>query len=254
MLSITAKPFHPVHGTEMNGIIYIDGIPTCSFQGSDTEFLHSITDEAIDEAFPPSAQEAAELEAVEMFVEMMANLAHLEEKEEMTRFSEDHTGLGKRWMARRELKGKPRPAKHSINPVIHHHHPNAAKITDLVDFDAERFQGSLKAHRIVQRETERMARLTTPHKNKVIKNRFKKQMPIQQPRKQNWRDFTLVVLHFADLFGKSPLTLTLDKFMVDGRQGHVKPSVHKTRSASEGGSMKTTEKTKDDCRYILATP
>jgi hypothetical protein len=185
MLSVTAKPFHPVRGTEMNGIIYSDGIPTCSFQGSDTEFLHSITDEAIDEAFPPSAQEAAELEAVEMFVEMMANLAHLEEKEEMTRFSEDHTGLGKRWMARRELRSKPRPAKHSVKPVIHHHHPNEAKITDLVDFDAERFQGSLKGHRMIQRETERMTRLTTPRNSKVVKNRFKKQMPIQQPRKQN---------------------------------------------------------------------
>jgi len=186
MLSVTAKPFHPVHGTEVNAIIYNNGIPSCSFQGSDTEFLHSITDEAIDEAFPPTAQEAAELEAVEFFVEMMANLSHLEEKEEMTRFSEDHTGLGKRWIARRELISKPRPAKHLITPVIHHHKPNEQKITDLVAFDAERSsQASLKEHRLRQRETERMARLTTPHKNKVVTNRHKKQMPIQQPRKQN---------------------------------------------------------------------
>jgi len=185
MLSVTAKPFHPVHGTEINAIIYNDGIPSCSFQGSDTEFLHSIADEAIDEAFPPSAQEAAELEAVEMFVEMMANLAHLEEREEMTRFSENHPGLGKRWEARRELNGKPRPAKHSVKPVIHVHRPNEAKITDLVAFDVERAQGSLKEYRMIQRETERMARLTTPHKNKVVTNRHKKQMPIQQPRKQN---------------------------------------------------------------------
>lgn len=185
MLSVAAKPFHPVHGTEVNALIYNDGIPSCSFQGSSTEFLHSITDETIDEAFPPSAQEAAELEAVEMFVEMMANLAHLEEKEERTRFSEDHTGLGKRWVARRELRGKPLPAKHSVTPVIHGHNPNAQKISDLVLFDMERSQASLKEHRMIQRETERMSRLTTPHKNKVATNRHKKQMPIQQPRKQN---------------------------------------------------------------------
>jgi len=169
----------------MNAIIYNDGIPSCSFQGTDSEFLHSITDEAIDEAFPPSAEEAAELEAVELFVEMMANLAHLEEREEMTRFSKDHTGLGKRWIARRELKGKPRPAKHSVKPVIHGQHgPIQENITDLVAFDLEKSQGSLKEHRMRQRETERMARLTTFHKKKVETNRHKKQMPIQQPRKQ----------------------------------------------------------------------
>jgi hypothetical protein len=67
-----------------------------------------------------------ELEAVEMFVEMMANLAHLEEKEEMTRFSEDHVGLAKRWEARRELHGKPRPPKHLVQKVVHQK-PNVAK-------------------------------------------------------------------------------------------------------------------------------
>lgn len=185
MLSVTAKPFRPMYGTEVDAIIYNDGIPSLSFQGSDTEFLHSITDEAIDEAFPPNAQEAAELEAVEIFVEMMASLAQLEEREEMTRFSEDHNGLGKRWEARRELKNKPRPAKHSVKPVVHSQKHYAAKISDLVLFDAERNHASLKEHRMIQRETERMVRLTTPHRNKVVTNRHKKQMPIQQPRKQN---------------------------------------------------------------------
>jgi len=186
MLSVTAKPFHPVHGSEMNAIIYNNGIPSCSFQGSRSEFLHSITDEAIDEAFPPSAADAAELEAVEIFVEIMANLAHLEEREEMTRFSEDHTGLEKRWIARRELRGKPRPAKHSVEPVVHGRHRHSQEnATDLVAFDLEKAQGSLKEHRLRQRETERMARLTTTHKKKMAQNRYKKTMPIQQPRKQN---------------------------------------------------------------------
>lgn len=185
MLSVTAKPFHPTMGTEVNSIIYNDGIPALAFAGSDTEFLHSIADEAIDEAFPPTAQEAAELEAVEIFVEMMANLAFMEEREEMTRFSEDHTGLGKRWEARRELKGKPRPAKHLVTPVVHSQKPNAVKISDLVLFNPERHHASFKEHRMIQRKTERMVRLTTPHHKKVVKNRPKKHMPIQQPRKQN---------------------------------------------------------------------
>mmetsp|Transcript_22543 Transcript_22543/g.47313 ORF Transcript_22543/g.47313 Transcript_22543/m.47313 type:complete len:186 (-) Transcript_22543:3-560(-) len=185
MLSVTAKPFHPIMGTEVDSIIYNDGIPSCCFQGTDSEFLHSITDEAIDEAFPPSAQEAAELEAVEVFVEMMAALAHLEEKEEMTRFSDDHKGLGKRWMARRELESKPRPAKHLVERVLHSQHTGTPNITDLIPFDAEKNHPSLRDHRMRQREIARITRMTTPHMKMKEKIRPKKQMPIQHPRKQN---------------------------------------------------------------------
>lgn len=186
MLSVTAKPFHPVHGMEMNAVICNDGIPSCCFQGTESEFLHSIADEAIDEAFPPSAEEAAELEAVEIFVEMMAMLAHLEEKEEMTRFSEDHKGLGKRWMARRELKNKPRPAKHTVEKVVHYSKkPTVEKMTDLVPFDIEKSSAILKEHRMRQREIQRVVRMTTPHLKKKETNRHRNQMPIQQPRKQN---------------------------------------------------------------------
>merc|ERR1719378_1792619 len=74
-----------------------------------------------------TAQEAAELEAVEVFVEMMAALSRMEEREEIARFSEDHTGLGKRWEARRELVGKPRPAKHSVEKVVHGKRPALKK-------------------------------------------------------------------------------------------------------------------------------
>ena len=173
MLSVTAKPFHPVHGTEVNAIIYVDGIPSCCSLGSNigdanynysncmSEFTHSIADEAIDEAFPPSAQEAAELEAVEIFVEMMANLAHLEEREDVMRFK--GKGLGKRWMARRELRSKPRPPKHSIRLVDHNNanpYKEEAKSHDIVVFDAEKsFHARLKEQRILQRQIERMTHL-----------------------------------------------------------------------------------------------
>jgi hypothetical protein len=185
MLSVTAKPFHPVHGMEMDTVICNDGIPACYIQESESEFLHSISDEAIDEAFPPSAEEAAELEAVEIFVEMMATLAHLEEREEVTRFSEDHKGLGKRWVARRELQNKPRPAKHTVEKVLHVKRPTIEKATELVPFDIEKSHAVLKEHRMRQREIERMARMTTPHLSKKETNRHRHQMPIQQPRKQN---------------------------------------------------------------------
>ena len=60
--------------------IFNQGVPSLTFSGSESEFLHTIADEAIDEAFPPNAAEAAELEAAETFVSLMAQLALLEEK------------------------------------------------------------------------------------------------------------------------------------------------------------------------------
>jgi hypothetical protein len=197
MLSVTAEPFHPVHGTEINAVIYNDlGIPSFTFQGTDSEFLHSIADDAIDEAFPPSAQEAAELEAVETFVEMMATLSKMEEREEKTRFSDG--GLGKkRWMARRELNGKPRPAKHSVYKVNHHNHHQGGRhpldkeekgTTDLLEVFGDK-EGTLllRDRRLRQREMSRMEKLVTASSNhKMSHNQHhQKKKPIQQPRKNS---------------------------------------------------------------------
>jgi hypothetical protein len=43
------------------------GIPTLRVQNK-SEFLKGFSDDTMDDAFPPTAQDAAELEAVEMFV------------------------------------------------------------------------------------------------------------------------------------------------------------------------------------------
>lgn len=180
MLSVTAKPFHPVHGKEIDYIICNDGIPSLSFKGTHTEFIHSITDECIDEAFPPTAQEAAELEAVDIFVEMMAKLEEREEREEMTRFH-PKSGLGKRWEARRELVDKPRPAKHSIKPVIHHRQPHDEDVTDLVAFDPNH-HFSVKEHKLREREISRMARHSMSNKKNTNRHQH---IPIQQPRKNS---------------------------------------------------------------------
>lgn len=182
MLSVSAKPFHPVHGPEMNAVVYNDGIPSCTYEGTGSEFSHSIADETIDEVFlgSMSAQEAAEIEAVEVFVEMMATLARMEEREEVARFSEDHTGLGKRWEARRELVGKPRPAKHSVKKVVHGTRPGEEKATDLVAFASNVLR---EEHRTRQREVARAAKLAS-HKTAPHHAHHQAKKPIQQPRKQ----------------------------------------------------------------------
>merc|ERR1711935_624487 len=76
---------------------------------SDTELLKNFSDETLDEAFPPTAQEAAELEAAEAFVFLMANLDVLERKEEAIRLV--RAGLKKR------LEAKIGRAKHRELPM-----------------------------------------------------------------------------------------------------------------------------------------
>ncbi|KAG7363460.1 hypothetical protein IV203_026820 [Nitzschia inconspicua] len=180
VLSPLAKPFHPTMGQDVNSIIYNDGVPSLSFQGSPSQFLHTIQDDALDEAFPPNAEDAAELEAVEVFVEMMAALSYLEEKEEAARAL--HSGLKKRWEARRELVGRPKQARHLVKPVVHAQ-PNAAGSMDLVAFDQSHV---LQEHRMLQRENARIAKQAMPKKsnNKMVVMQHQHK-PIQQPRKQN---------------------------------------------------------------------
>ena len=82
MLSVNAKPFHPTYHDETEDIPSEDQVTTRTADANE-----AINNQTGDE-FSPSAQEAAELEEVEAYVEMMATLAHLEEEEEMTRLSE----------------------------------------------------------------------------------------------------------------------------------------------------------------------
>ena len=81
MLSVNAKPFHPTYHDETEDIPSNDEVTTGTADNNET------TKNQSDNEFSPSAQEAAELEEVEAYVEMMATLAHLEEEEEMTRLS-----------------------------------------------------------------------------------------------------------------------------------------------------------------------
>lgn len=100
--------------------IYNNGVPSlvCTTEQDIYNILHGIEDPM--ECYPPDAQDAAELEACEAFVETMAFLAMLEEREERAR--NDFSHIQKRWEVRRQqgLNGKrPKPAKHSIKTTPH---------------------------------------------------------------------------------------------------------------------------------------
>ena len=123
-LSPDAPSFYPAASFEHGDFAYVynDGVPgyTLTCEHDVAEVLHGIQDKAIDENFPPTAEEAAEMEAVQAFVEMMATLAFMEEREEESRF---HFGsFEKRWEARRAegLVGKPHPPKGLVQPKDHH--------------------------------------------------------------------------------------------------------------------------------------
>lgn len=107
-LSPSAPPFEPIEFA-----IFNDGVPGSVFFGvhPEHEIVQHIPDEAIEEIFPPSAEDVAELEAAEDWVETLAWLAYLDECDEAARFS--MAGFGKRWAARRKagLIGKPHPAR-----------------------------------------------------------------------------------------------------------------------------------------------
>lgn len=107
--SPSAEPFQP----SLEFAIFNNGVPSSVFYGMhpEHEVVQHIPDDAIQELFPPSAEDVAEMEAAEDFVETMAWLSYLDECDEAARFT--FAGYGKRWAARREagLVGKPHPPR-----------------------------------------------------------------------------------------------------------------------------------------------
>lgn len=172
VLSPLAAPFHPIMGEEVNPTIFHNGVPVLTVQGSESDFLRTISDEALDDAFPPTAEEAAEMEAAEFFVNLMANLALLEEREEAIRA--EHVGLKKRWEARRSLEGKPKAAMHSINEVKHGA-PHLLESRDIVPHASM----PLTQVRAVQNAKSKI----DVKMNKKLGNKMAFMRPIQQPRK-----------------------------------------------------------------------
>ena len=136
--------------------------------------LHNISDDAIDEAFPPGPEDAAELDAVDDFIDTLVDLSFLEDREERSRNTFDF--VQKRWEARRGegLKGKPHPAR-SILIDLHSRSANARHTTTLTKMNNV---GKLPKEYLETRPR-------TKYAGKHIRTSGLKgyQKPIQQPRK-----------------------------------------------------------------------
>jgi hypothetical protein len=177
MLSAHARPFHPSY-EPANFCIFNDGIPSLVMTSEHDvlEILHGIQDSAIDENFPPTAEDAAELEAVQAFVEMMATLAFLEEHEEKARFSFDH--FEKRWETRRSqgLLGRPNAARGTVQPADHRPRPCTLS-------KALAKAGTAHGHPSIVTTAKYLTKYNSSKLQKLPIRRNSR--PIQQPRKQN---------------------------------------------------------------------
>lgn len=181
-LSASASPFKPTYGVDIDIdiAIYNDGVPSMILTSEEDVYnvLQGIEDPL--ESFPPDAQDAAELEAVEAFVECMANYALMEEREE--RMRNDFTHIKKRWEARRQegLVGRPKPAKPET--MAHAHmvkcaSPHNQEMRDLVRSYIVRDvkMADTQRHKVDSRTKGRVGKMI--HQNKT-------RLPIQQPKKQ----------------------------------------------------------------------
>ena len=175
ILSPLAQPFHPTSSIE-SFQIFNDGIP--SLMPLESDIIRGFSDETLDECFPPSAEEAAELEAVEDFIWVLVQLEMLEEREERVR--RDYGILPKRWAVRRELHGRPRPAR-SHPPEVHRKRSPEDEIKLVVydrkmrDFATEKMEHH-HSHRDVILSKRQVTR-----SNQALNGRPTR--PIIQPRK-----------------------------------------------------------------------
>lgn len=198
-LRYEAVPFYPHNiacppNPSLEFAIYNDGQPclmaTCEAEVS--EILHGIQDEALDENFPPDAQEAAELEEVDTFNEIQALLALLEERDEQARSGFRH--IKKRWEARRR-EGLRMGHKQKADPS------KTVAMESRRTIHAPRSQSSSQAmipyahhcHKLMQEKSMQRSMMMKDPAMHMMMNRNKATMnhhmnrfiPIQQPRKQN---------------------------------------------------------------------
>jgi len=195
ILSPLASPFVPIErmhdGESIFKAIYNNGVPELVRFGnhSDHDIIHDIPDEAIDELFPPTASDAAELDAVDEFLRTMMYLSYLEEREEKARNGFSH--VKKRWESRRQqgLIGKPRQVDtrhvtnaHGTSSMLRRDEKSVVKfgtnLTDLSVFD----------HKIKLREKsfskhQSAPRSNNPRRCRGLHGHLRQQ--IQQPRKMN---------------------------------------------------------------------
>jgi|Transcript_23814 hypothetical protein len=183
MLSPLAAPFQPqsAYFSTCEVSIFNEGIPSYVLVGehADHDVLQGISDEAIDEHFPPSPEEIEELEAVQMFVECMARLSFLEEREESAR--ENFSFVNKRWEARRAKGLVNRPYPPRADAEQKHGHVVNVNETNLVPYDHSfRAFGFSDLESKLRARDSRKRAVTRSKPNKGIHGH---RVPIQQPRK-----------------------------------------------------------------------
>lgn len=178
MLSPLAHPFHPT-GTIESFQIFNDGIPSLTPVG--TDLIRGFSDETMDECFPPTAQDIAELEAVEEFLHTLVRLEQLEEREERVRH--DISILPKRWAVRRELQGKPRPARSAERDGSHSRYATTEDELKIIIHD--RKQRDFNAERMEHHHSHRdniVSKNQAARSNRIM-NGKRTTRPIIQPRK-----------------------------------------------------------------------
>ena len=187
-LRFEAAPFYPhmmacSPHPSLEFAIYNDGQPTlmATCEAEVSEILHGIQDDALDEQFPPDAQDAAELEDVDAFNEMQALLALMEERDQTARKGFCH--IQRRWEVRRSqglaMGRKPKPAHMTMESKAMPHASRSHVTTRAIVSHAHHSKAGPDK---VMRDPVVMHQMG---RNKMMNQHAPRQIPIQQPRKQN---------------------------------------------------------------------
>lgn len=179
ILSPSADPFFPSEC--FLGAVYNDGVP-CGLI-NEHESIANIPDQAIDELFPPTASDAAELDAVDDFLSMMVDLSLIEDVEERARNDSLSCLVKKRWEVRRKegLRGRPhlfeRTANHNEVPISSPNSPTETRVAHLIHDHARQHERRQNKEALRQQQMKVLG-------HKVMRGHAHSR-PIQQPRKQN---------------------------------------------------------------------
>jgi len=181
ILSPFANPFYPSIIEHDGGfsVLYYDGIPTGLVD--EHEVIANIPDEALDEVFPPTATDAAELDAVDDFLKMLVSLSLIEDREERCRF---HLGLvaAKRWEAKRKdgLRGRPHLPSGRVERLDH-------EMKKLNLHERRLISHTRHQQRALDKNCSYLHNASNHHRYREEKRNFihKADKCIQQPRKKN---------------------------------------------------------------------
>lgn len=182
-LRFEAPPFQPMMMCDQQPFeiaIFNEGMPSMTLPGEIEVYQILIQDEALEEGFPPDAQEAAELEDVERYNELQALLILMEERDEEARSGFTH--IQRRWEVRRqEGLGKKKPMDVASDKLHAMNHSNRAHHVTSQALISRPHHSHFKMD-----HSQRIKSMKDPSMtmNKSMNNHTRMVL-IQQPRKQN---------------------------------------------------------------------